>query len=149
ILHSELKYGVSVTRNYSELPLVPVYVDELNQVWTNLIHNAVQALGGRGNITIETQVEESRVAVAIEDDGPGIAPDVLPRIFDPFFTTKAKGEGTGLGLGIVKQIVEKHGGTVEVSSRPGATRFTVRLPISGPLRPDVREAHGSPAPDGA
>jgi signal transduction histidine kinase len=132
-----LKYGISVTRNYAELPAVPVYVDELNQVWTNLIHNAVQALGGRGDIIIETRLDGPYVAITIEDNGPGIPPDVMPRIFDPFFTTKPKGEGTGLGLGIVKQIVDKHGGKIDVSSKPGCTRFTVRLPVAGPPRMDL------------
>jgi signal transduction histidine kinase len=134
ILHSELKYGINVIRRYAQLPAVPIYVDELNQVWTNLIHNAVQALGGRGEILIETRVEASDVVVIVEDNGPGISPDVMPRIFEPFFTTKAKGEGTGLGLGIVKQIVDKHGGRIEVVSKPGCTRFTVRLPVGGPPR---------------
>jgi signal transduction histidine kinase len=132
ILHSELKYGISVTRKYAELPAVPVYVDELNQVWTNLIHNAVQALGGRGEIVIETKLEGEMVAVTVEDNGPGIPADVLPRIFEPFFTTKPKGEGTGLGLGIVKQIVDKHAGDIQVRSRPGCTQFTVKLPLAGP-----------------
>jgi two-component system NtrC family sensor kinase len=134
ILHSELKYGIIVTRDYAELPAVPVYVDELNQVWTNLIHNAVQALGGRGEIVIETRVDETHVAVTVQDNGPGIPADVMPRIFEPFFTTKPKGEGTGLGLGIVKQIVDKHGGRIDVTSTPGCTRFTVRIPIAGPPR---------------
>jgi signal transduction histidine kinase len=132
ILHHELKYGITIARKYAELPPIPIYVDELNQVWTNLIHNAVQALGGRGDIAIETRLDGSDVEVAIEDNGPGIPAEVMPRIFEPFFTTKAKGEGTGLGLGIVKQIVEKHGGRVEVESRPGRTRFRVRLPVAGP-----------------
>jgi signal transduction histidine kinase len=134
ILHSELKYGITVTRDYAELPAVLVYVDELNQVWTNLIHNAVQALGGKGEIVIETRVDGTHVAVTVQDNGPGIEPDVMPRIFEPFFTTKPKGEGTGLGLGIVKQIVDKHGGRIDVTSKPGCTRFTVRLPILGPSR---------------
>ena len=132
ILHHELKYGISIGRKYAALPPVPVFVDELNQVWTNLIHNAVQALGGKGHIVIETSVDGDHVAVTVEDSGPGISPEVMPLIFAPFFTTKVKGEGTGLGLGIVKQIVEKHGGQIEVTSRPGLTRFTVRLPIAGP-----------------
>jgi signal transduction histidine kinase len=134
ILHSELKYGITVTRKFAELPVVPVYVDELNQVWTNLIHNAVQALGGRGEIVIETFVDGREVAVTVQDNGPGIPTEIMPRIFEPFFTTKPKGEGTGLGLGIVKQIVEKHGGRIDVSSEPGCTRFTVRLPVVGPPR---------------
>jgi signal transduction histidine kinase len=117
-----------VTRRYSPLPPVPVYVDELNQVWTNLIHNAVQALQGRGSITIETEPRDQGVAVRIIDDGPGIDGEVMPRIFDPFFTTKPKGEGTGLGLRIVRNIVDKHGGTVTATSRPGQTCFEVWLP---------------------
>ena len=134
ILHSELKYGINVTRKFAQLPAVPVYVDELNQVWTNLIHNAVQALGGRGEIVIETRMDGAEVAIAIEDNGPGISEEVMPRIFEPFFTTKPKGEGTGLGLGIVKQIIDKHAGRIEVSSKPGCTRFTVLLPVVGPPR---------------
>jgi two-component system, NtrC family, sensor kinase len=134
ILHHELKYGINVTRRYAELPPVPIYVDELNQVWTNLIHNAVQALGGRGEVVIETRLADDgkQVAVAVEDNGPGIPEEIRARIFEPFFTTKAKGEGTGLGLGIVQRIVEKHGGRIEVASRPGCTRFTVHLPVAGP-----------------
>ncbi len=137
ILHSELKYGINVTRKYATLPVVPIYVDELNQVWTNLIHNAVQALGGEGEIIIETRLDGDDVTISVEDNGPGIPPEVLPKIFEPFFTTKAKGEGTGLGLGIVKQIVEKHGGRIDVESQPGKTRFTVRIPQVGP--PKVQE----------
>src|SRR5207248_3187036 len=111
------------------------YVDELNQVWTNLIHNAVQALGGKGEVVIETRVVDgTHVAITVQDNGPGVPPDVMPRIFEPFFTTKPKGEGTGLGLGIVKQIVDKHGGKIDVTSEPGCTRFTVRIPIEGPPR---------------
>ncbi|MSP60040.1 MAG: HAMP domain-containing protein [Myxococcales bacterium] len=132
ILHHELKYGISIVRKYAELPPVTIYVDELNQVWTNLIHNAVQALGGRGEIVIETRLDGAEIEVAVVDSGPGIAVENLPRIFEPFFTTKAMGEGTGLGLGIVRQIVEKHGGGIAVTSRPGCTRFTVRLPVAGP-----------------
>ena len=132
ILHHELKYGILISRKYAELPAVLVYVDELNQVWTNLIHNAVQALGGKGEILIETELKGAEVAISIEDSGPGIPPEVMPKIFEPFFTTKAKGEGTGLGLGIVQQIVKKHGGRIEVTSQPGKTRFTVILPVSGP-----------------
>jgi signal transduction histidine kinase len=134
ILHHELSRGINVKRNYAELPSVPIYVDELNQVWTNLIHNAVQALGGDGEIGIESRLDEPWVEVTVEDNGPGIAPEIAERIFEPFFTTKTRGEGTGLGLGIVKQIVEKHGGRIDVVSRPGCTRFTVRLPVAGPPR---------------
>ena len=132
ILHHELKYGITVVRKYGQIPKIPVYVDELNQVWTNLILNAVQALGGKGEITIETEAKGDAVEVRVIDDGPGVPADVLPRIFEPFFTTKKKGEGTGLGLGIVKKIIDKHGGTVTVDSRPGRTAFAVTLPVAGP-----------------
>ncbi len=133
LLHHELKYGIRIVRRFGELPRIPVYVDELNQVWTNLIHNAVQALGGKGEVTLETEaIEDGMVRVRVIDNGPGIPAEVLPRIFEPFFTTKAKGEGTGLGLGIVSQILEKHGGRIDVDSRPGRTCFTVLLPVSGP-----------------
>jgi signal transduction histidine kinase len=119
-----------VERHYGNLPRVPVYVDELNQVWTNLISNAQQSLNGKGTIAIETTAVGGTAVVRVIDDGPGIAPELLPRIFEPFFTTKVKGEGTGLGLGISRRIVEKHGGEVRCESRPGRTVFEVRLPIA-------------------
>jgi signal transduction histidine kinase len=99
-------------------------------VWTNLLDNAVDALGGKGEITIRTRREGESVVVEIEDNGPGIPEDIGPRIFDPFFTTKAPGKGTGLGLSISHSIVtQKHSGELRMESRPGCTRFTVRLPI--------------------
>jgi two-component system NtrC family sensor kinase len=128
ILEYQLSRGIVVQRNYAALPSVPIYVDELNQVWTNLIHNAAQALGGQGQIDIETLVRNDGIAVRIIDNGPGISDDVMKRIFEPFFTTKAKGEGTGLGLGIVRQIVDKHDGKVSCDSKPGRTCFEVWLP---------------------
>jgi two-component system, NtrC family, sensor kinase len=135
ILSHQLKYGeigINVKRSYGKLPPITAYVGELNQVWTNLIHNAAQAMSHRGDLSIETKVEDGDVQVAIQDSGPGIPADVLPRIFEPFFTTKGKGEGTGLGLSICMRIVEKHGGTMRVESEPGRTRFTIRLPVEGP-----------------
>jgi signal transduction histidine kinase len=135
ILSHQLKYGedgVKVERSFGSLPAITAYVGELNQVWTNLIHNAIQAMDGRGEILIETKVEDRDVLVTIQDSGPGIPAEVAARIFEPFFTTKAKGEGTGLGLSICARIVEKHGGTLRVDSREGRTRFEVRLPIDGP-----------------
>jgi len=134
LLHHALR-DIVVERRFGVLPRVPVYVDELNQVWTNLIQNAQQALtsraGADGKITIETAVEDDWVVVRVTDNGPGVPGDVLPRIFEPFFTTKRKGEGTGLGLGIARQIVHKHGGAMRCESQPGRTRFEVRLPIGG------------------
>jgi signal transduction histidine kinase/HAMP domain-containing protein len=129
---------ITVVRRFAQLPAVPIFVDELNQVWTNLIQNAVQACASRGTIGIETDlvaattVDPAAVIVRIVDDGAGVPPDILPRIFEPFFTTKPKGEGTGLGLGIVAQIVTKHGGRVRCESRPGRTAFEVWLPIVAP-----------------
>jgi len=135
ILSHQLKYGengVTINRSFGSLPPITAYVGELNQVWTNLIHNAIQAMDGRGEILIETKTVGGQIEVAIQDSGPGIAQDAVARIFEPFFTTKAKGEGTGLGLSICARIVEKHGGVIRVDSRPGRTRFQVRLPIEGP-----------------
>ncbi len=132
ILEHQFSRGIRIHRNYAALPAVPIYVDELNQVWTNLIHNAAQALGTAGQIDIETVVVEDGIAVRIIDNGPGIPEEVMMRIFEPFFTTKAKGEGTGLGLGIVKQIIAKHDGQVRCESEPGRTCFEVRLPIVVP-----------------
>ncbi len=129
---------IQVVRNFAALPVVPVYVDELNQVWTNLLQNATQALlamprthdaGPRGCITLTTRLDGDHALVTIADDGPGIPDDIKAKIFEPFFTTKPKGEGTGLGLGIVRQIVEKHGGSIGCNSTPGATEFWVRLPL--------------------
>jgi signal transduction histidine kinase len=124
--------GINLRRSYGNLPSITAYVGELNQVWTNLIHNAIQALGSSGEILIETAAEGGDIRVAIQDNGPGISPDVMPRIFDPFFTTKGKGEGTGLGLSIAHKIIEKHGGRINVESVPGRTRFEVVLPIARP-----------------
>ena len=142
ILDHQMARGITITRHYGQIPRVPVYVDELNQVWTNLLHNAVQALEEQGTIEIETQSTEDGVIVRIIDDGPGIPDDVMPRVFEPFYTTKPKGEGTGLGLGIVRQIIDKHGGQVSASSRPGRTQFEVWLPNEGPPahRGDAGEA---------
>ncbi len=131
LMHHALR-DIVVERHYGNLPRVPVYVDELNQVWTNLISNAQQAMQGRGKLTIETAMmdAEDAVCVRVIDDGPGVPEDVLSRIFEPFFTTKPKGEGTGLGLGIARKIVDKHGGEMRCESRPGRTMFEVRLPTA-------------------
>jgi two-component system, NtrC family, sensor kinase len=129
LLHHTLR-DIVVERRYGALPQVPVFVDELNQVWTNLISNAQQALAGKGTIAIETLVDGKSAIVRVIDNGPGVPPEVLPRIFEAFFTTKPKGEGTGLGLGIARQIVAKHGGEMTCTSVPGNTVFEVRLPIA-------------------
>jgi signal transduction histidine kinase len=132
ILRSKLKEGITVHRDYgSHVPSIMAYGSELNQVWTNLLDNAADAMNGKGQITIRTRSEGNEVVVEIEDDGVGIPPEIQSNIFDPFFTTKEPGKGTGLGLstsyGIVK---EKHHGTISVNSVPGKTLFTVRLPIA-------------------
>ncbi len=131
ILGHKLK-GIRVTRDYaSDVPPIDAYGSELNQVWTNIIDNAIDALGGSGHIVIRTAAEPERALVEISDDGPGIPPEVLPHIFEPFFTTKGVGKGTGLGLDISFQIVvETHHGDIRVESVPGNTRFQVRLPFT-------------------
>jgi signal transduction histidine kinase len=130
LLDPLLARGIRIHRRYGPIPRVPVYVDELNQVWTNLIHNAVQALDGQGEIAIETQAIDGGVAVRVIDNGPGIPEDVVPRMFDPLYTTKPRGEGSGLGLSIVRRILERHGGRIEVESQPGRTAFDVWLPLA-------------------
>jgi signal transduction histidine kinase len=117
---------VSVT---PELPPVMAYGGELNQVWLNLIDNALDAMAPGGRVDVSAAHEGSQVVVRITDNGPGIPPAVLPRIFDPFFTTKPVGQGTGLGLDIVRRLVKRHDGEIDVESRPGHTVFTVRLPM--------------------
>jgi signal transduction histidine kinase len=128
ILDHKLK-GVIVVREHDEdLPRIWANDGELNQVWTNLIDNAADALGGRGRLVVRAFRDVPGVTVEIVDSGPGIQPGIRDRIFDPFFTTKEVGEGTGLGLDIVRRVVAGHGGVVSVASEPGETRFTVTLP---------------------
>ncbi|MDA0654412.1 MAG: ATP-binding protein, partial [Proteobacteria bacterium] len=131
ILRSKMKRGVHVTREYADdVPPVPAYGSELNQVWTNLLDNAIGAMDGDGNIRIKTRRVQDWAVVEIEDDGPGIPEEHQSRVFDPFFTTKEPGKGTGLGLSTTFSIVtERHRGEISVQSRPGSTRFTVRLPL--------------------
>ena len=131
ILNHKLKRGVTVQREYQRIPLlVNSFGSELNQVWTNLIDNAIDAMGGKGELRVRTYRDDSCVVVEIADNGPGILPDVLPHIFEPFYTTKGVGEGTGLGLDTVQRIVKKHRGNVQVTSKPGDTLFQVWLPLS-------------------
>ncbi len=131
ILRSKLKKGVEVVREYAEdLPAIEAYASELNQVWTNLIDNGIDAMEGSGTLIIRAKREDPWLVVEIEDSGPGIPPEHLPKIFDPFFTTKPPGEGTGLGLNISRNlIVKKHHGKMSVKSEPGSTCFTVHLPM--------------------
>jgi signal transduction histidine kinase len=134
--------GVTLVKEYDRsLPRVPVYAGELNQVWTNLIDNAMGAMQGHGTLTVRTSRENDCVLVAVCDTGPGVPPELTERIFEPFFTTKPVGEGTGLGLDISWRIVVKrHGGDLRVVSQPGDTRFEVRLPLTEPARPDEAAA---------
>jgi len=131
ILNHKLKQGVAVQRDYQRVPLlVNSFGSELNQVWTNLIDNAIDAMGGKGELRVRTYREDTCVVVEIGDNGPGISPEVKPHIFEPFFTTKGVGEGTGLGLDTVQRIVKKHRGNIQVNSKPGDTRFQVWLPLA-------------------
>lgn len=130
IMNHKLKRGITVTRDYApNLPKVLASGSELNQVWTNLIDNAADAMKNGGKLTIRTARENDFVLVEIADNGAGIPPDALSRIFDPFFTTKGVGEGTGLGLDVVSRIMKNVGGHISVTSVPGDTRFQVRVPI--------------------
>jgi len=131
ILNHKLKKGVAVQRDYERIPLlVNSFGSELNQVWTNIIDNAIDAMHGKGELRVRTYRDDSCVVVEIADNGPGIPPDVQPHIFEPFFTTKGVGEGTGLGLDTVQRIVRKHRGNINVNSKPGDTRFQVLLPLA-------------------
>jgi signal transduction histidine kinase len=131
ILNHKLKHGVAVQRDYQKVPLlVNSFGSELNQVWTNIIDNAIDAMGGKGELRVRTYRDDGCVVVEIGDNGPGISPEVEPHIFEPFFTTKRVGEGTGLGLDTVQRIVKKHRGNIQVKSKPGNTRFEVWLPVA-------------------
>ncbi|MDJ0897359.1 MAG: ATP-binding protein [Xenococcus sp. MO_188.B8] len=128
IYHNQLKRNIKVIRDYQDIPKIWCYPDELIQVWTNLIHNAIQAMQEQGQLTISTKLKNNRVKVEICDSGSGIPPDIQDKIFEPFFTTKAIGEGSGLGLHISQQIIDKHQGTITFDSKPGQTKFAVCLP---------------------
>ena len=132
IMAHKLKKGVTIKRDYHPTPLlVNSYGSELNQVWTNIIDNAIDAMHGSGELRIKTFLEGDCAVIEIGDSGPGIPPEIQSRIFEPFFTTKDVGEGTGLGLDTALRIVRKHRGSINVSSVPGDTRFQVRLPSIG------------------
>jgi len=131
MLNAKIPAGVTVVKEFDRgIPPIPAYAAELNQVWTNLIDNALDAMGDSGTLTLRTGTDDGHVFVDVIDTGPGIDPAVRPRIFEPFFTTKPVGEGTGLGLDISYRIVvNKHHGDIRVDSAPGSTRFRVLLPI--------------------
>jgi signal transduction histidine kinase len=131
LYHNKLKQGVEVIRNYDQnLPDIECYSDELNQVWTNLIHNAIQAMDNKGTLEIAVAQQDNHIIVQFTDSGCGIPPEIQPRIFEPFFTTKPAGEGSGLGLDIVRKIIDKHHGDIAVKSLQGDTTFTVSLPVT-------------------
>jgi len=134
MLGHKLRDGVTVVRDYgTDVPEIDAYAGELNQVWTNLIDNAIDAMHGTGTLRVTTRTEGSEVVVEIGDTGPGMSPQVAARAFDPFYTTKDVGKGTGLGLDIAQRIVaERHGGTISIDSRPGETVLRVRLPLRPP-----------------
>lgn len=133
MLRHEIKNGLEIVKEYDEsLPQICARGSELNQVWTNLILNARDAMSGKGKLMIRTLRDHNCVRVEVIDNGPGIPDQIKNRIFEPFFTTKAVGEGTGLGLDTVYRVVRNHGGDVSFDSRPGETRFTVRIPFNAP-----------------
>src|ERR1700723_1901888 len=134
ILNHKLKQGVVVQRDYQRMPLlVNSFGSELNQVWTNIIDNAIDAMHGKGELRVRTYRDDDCVVVEIGDNGPGIPEEVQAHVFEPFFTTKGVGEGTGLGLDTVQRIVKKHRGNIQLSSKPGDTRFQVWLPVAEAL----------------
>lgn len=131
MLGHKLRDGAKVVRDYgADVPQIEAYAGELNQVWTNLIDNAVDAMHGTGTLTVATRADGDGVVVEISDDGPGMLPPVAARAFEAFYTTKDVGKGTGLGLDIARRIVvERHGGTITIDSRPGETVLRVRIPV--------------------
>jgi signal transduction histidine kinase len=136
MLRHRLKHGVVVKLDFDRtLPKICARGSELNQVWTNLIDNAVDAMEGKGELRIRTARELDRLLVEIGDDGPGIPPEVQAHIFEPFFTTKGVGQGTGLGLETARRIVQEHSGEITVQSVPGDTRFQIRLPLPSGATP--------------
>jgi signal transduction histidine kinase len=134
LLRPKVTSDISITRDYADdVPRIEAYGSELNQVWTNIIDNAIDAMAGRGELTLRVHTAVDAVTVDIIDEGPGIPPEIQPRIFEPFFTTKDPGAGTGLGLHIAYNIVvDKHRGRIQVASKPGETRLRVVLPIHLP-----------------
>lgn len=130
LYHHNIKQGTEVIRDYKVSPKIKCYPDELNQVWTNIISNALQAMEYKGVLEIGVYEEDKNIIVKLTDSGSGIPKEIQSRIFDPFFTTKRQGEGTGLGLDIVKKIVLKHKGDINVDSVPGRTSFIIKLPIN-------------------
>lgn len=130
LYYNQIKHGTELIKTLDNLPRIKCYPDELNQVWTNLIQNALHAMDYKGVLRVNGYTKDNNIIIEISDTGHGIPEDIRPRIFEPFFTTKKQGEGSGLGLGIVKKIVAKHDGEISFESQPGSTIFTVKLPIN-------------------
>ncbi|XMO86424.1 ATP-binding protein [Algibacter sp. AS12] len=128
LYNNQIKQGIEVSKSYDKVPKILCYYDELNQVWTNILHNAIYAMELSGKLDIKVYTEKDWVVVSITDNGKGIPKNEINRIFEPFFSTKPTGEGTGIGLDISKRIIEKHNGKIEVESKPGKTTFNVYLP---------------------
>jgi two-component system, NtrC family, sensor kinase len=145
LYHNQIKHGIELSTHLEHVPTVWGYPDELGQVWTNIIHNALQAMEYKGHLEVNLRAEDDFAYVEIIDGGPGIPPEIQARIFEPFFTTKAQGEGTGLGLDICSKIIKKHYGTIQVQSEPGRTCFLIKLPLqnSFPETEPVLEAMNS------
>ncbi|MCS6896168.1 MAG: ATP-binding protein [Bacteroidia bacterium] len=138
IYHNQLKYGIEVTKEYdADLPQILGLPDQISQVWTNIISNAIQAMQGKGSLHIRVKREGDDIVTSFTDSGPGIPKEIQDKIFEAFFTTKPAGEGTGLGLDISRRIVEKHGGKIYFESEPGKTTFFVRLPVKTPFESTV------------
>ncbi len=136
MLGHKMPTGITVVRDYrAQLPRIEASAGELNQVWTNLIDNAIDAIDGAGRLRVSTRVADDGVVVEIGDSGAGMTPQVQAHAFEPFFTTKGVGKWTGLGLDIARRIVaERHGGEITIDERPGETVFRVRLPLRAPDR---------------
>jgi signal transduction histidine kinase len=133
VLGHRIPDGVSVVRDYAQTPVVEAYAGELNQVWSNLIENALDAMDGRGTLRVTTRADGDGAIVEIADSGQGMPAAIAARAFEPFFTTKPAGKGAGLGLDIARRIVEeRHGGTISIDSVPGDTVLRVRLPSRAP-----------------
>jgi signal transduction histidine kinase len=130
LYYNQLKQGVEVSKNIEKVPQIRCYPDELNQVWTNVLHNALHAMNLHGKLDINVSQKDNFVIVSITDSGKGIPEELKEEIYKPFFSTKPSGEGTGMGLDIVKRIIEKHEGRIELESVPGKTTFSFFLPIN-------------------
>jgi signal transduction histidine kinase len=146
LYHNQIKRGIHICRQYTDISPVWCYPDELIQVWTNLIHNAIQAMQEQGTLTIIVSQDQQQAVVRIMDTGSGISEEIAAKIFQPFFTTKSVGEGSGLGLSICREIVHKHAGDIQVQSKPGETIFSVLLPLNTLDQPIEGQSDAKPVP---